>query len=203
MEIFSASLTLCAGNLPVTGGFPSQRPVTRSFDIFFNLCLNKRRRKQSWGWWFETLWRPLWRHCNDISVLAGEEYRLFHTLLAQPYRQAFGCRWAPWWPHEPCYEGSFDVSCVISLNKLLNTQSRCRRFDIPWRSCGVTVIVFFFFCLQTQWPLTSVLAWRQGNRLRSASGNSIRQFVTKMQILQTRSAGNVLNISYGHIFWEI
>ena len=33
METFSALLTLCAGNLPVTGEFSSQRPVTRSFDI--------------------------------------------------------------------------------------------------------------------------------------------------------------------------
>ena len=35
METFSALLALCAGNSPVTGEFPSQRPVTRSFDIFF------------------------------------------------------------------------------------------------------------------------------------------------------------------------
>ena len=39
------------------------RPVTRSFDIFFDRRLNKRLRKQSWGWWFETPLRPLWRHC--------------------------------------------------------------------------------------------------------------------------------------------
>ena len=33
----SALLALCAGNSPVTGEFPAQRPVTRSFDIFFDL----------------------------------------------------------------------------------------------------------------------------------------------------------------------
>ena len=43
---------------------PAQRPVTWSFDVFFDLRLNKRLSKQSWGWWFETLSRPLWRHCN-------------------------------------------------------------------------------------------------------------------------------------------
>ena len=42
----------------------TQRPVTRSFDVFFDLCLNKRLSKQSWGWWFETLTSPLWRHRN-------------------------------------------------------------------------------------------------------------------------------------------
>ena len=44
---------------------PHKWPVTRNFDVFLNLRLNKRLSKQSWGWWFETLSRPLWRHCND------------------------------------------------------------------------------------------------------------------------------------------
>ena len=60
METFSALLALCAGNSPVTGEFSSQRPVTRSFDVFFDLRLNKRLSKQSWGWWFETPMRSLW-----------------------------------------------------------------------------------------------------------------------------------------------
>ena len=55
---------LHAGNSPVPGKFPAHRPVTQSFDVFFDLRLNKRLTKQSWGWWFETLSRPLWRHCN-------------------------------------------------------------------------------------------------------------------------------------------
>ena len=37
-------------------------------DLMFDLCLNKRLREQSWGWWFETLWRPLWRHCNVKTI---------------------------------------------------------------------------------------------------------------------------------------
>ena len=65
METFSASLAICAGNSPVTGEFPAQRPVMRSFDVFFSLRLNERLRKQWWGWWFETPSRPLRRHCND------------------------------------------------------------------------------------------------------------------------------------------
>ena len=40
METFSALLALCVGNSPVTGEFPTQRPVTPSFDVFFDLCLN-------------------------------------------------------------------------------------------------------------------------------------------------------------------
>ena len=65
MKTFSALLALCVGNSPVTGEFPSQRPVTQSFDVFFDLRLNKRLSKQSWGWWFETPSCSLWRHCND------------------------------------------------------------------------------------------------------------------------------------------
>ena len=65
METFSALLAICAGNSPASGEFPTQSPVTHSFDVFFDLCLNKWFRKQSWGWWFETLSRPLWRHCHE------------------------------------------------------------------------------------------------------------------------------------------
>ena len=61
METFPALLALCVGNSPVTGEFPSHRPVTLSFD---DRRLNKQLSKQSWGWWFETTLRPLWRHCN-------------------------------------------------------------------------------------------------------------------------------------------
>ena len=60
----SALLTLCAGNSPATGEFPSQRPVKWSYAVFFDLCLNKRLSKQSWGWWFETRSRSLWPHSN-------------------------------------------------------------------------------------------------------------------------------------------
>ena len=67
MEIFSALLTLCAGNSPVTGEFPAQRLVARSFDVFFDLRPNKLLSKQVRGWWLETPSGPLCRHCNDHS----------------------------------------------------------------------------------------------------------------------------------------
>ena len=69
LESFSALLAICAGNVPVPGEFPAQRPVTRSFDVFFDLRLTKRLSKQSWDWWFETLSRPFWRHCNGFFYL--------------------------------------------------------------------------------------------------------------------------------------
>ena len=66
METFSALLALCEGNSPVTSEFPSQRPVMRSFDVFFDLCLSKQLSKQSRRWWFQTPLRPLWRQRNGI-----------------------------------------------------------------------------------------------------------------------------------------
>ena len=62
-------------NGPLCGEFPTQRPVTRSFDVFFDLCVNKRLNKQSWGWWFETLSRPFWRHRNDIYNYGLDEHQ--------------------------------------------------------------------------------------------------------------------------------
>ena len=81
MEKISVLLAICAGNSPVTGEFPAQRPVTRSFDVFFDLRLNKRLSKQSWGWWSETLSSPLWRH-SKVFLLSdfmwtGKYYAFF------------------------------------------------------------------------------------------------------------------------------
>ena len=67
METFSALLAICAENSPVPGEFAAQRPVTQSFDVSFDLRLQKRLSKQWWGWWFETLSHPLWRHRNAMT----------------------------------------------------------------------------------------------------------------------------------------
>ena len=67
MEIFSELLVFRAGNSPVTGEFPTPSQWRGAFFFFFfDLRLNKRLSKQSWGWWSQTPSRSLWRHCNDI-----------------------------------------------------------------------------------------------------------------------------------------
>ena len=66
--IFGVTGPLC-GEFTGPGEFPAQRPVTRSFDVFFDLRLNNRLSKQPWGWWFETPPWWLWRHCNDRETL--------------------------------------------------------------------------------------------------------------------------------------
>ena len=64
-NIFRATGPLC-GEFTGPGAFPTQRPVTRSFDVFFDLRLNKRLSKQPGGWWFETPPWSLWRQCNGF-----------------------------------------------------------------------------------------------------------------------------------------
>ena len=67
METFSALRDICAGNSLVIGNFPAQRPVIRSFDVFFDLHLNKWLSKQSWGWWLEMPSHSLWCHSNEFT----------------------------------------------------------------------------------------------------------------------------------------
>ena len=85
METFSALLAICAGNSPVTSEFPAQRPVTRSFDVFFYLRL-LLLSKQSWGWWLR-------RHCAhyDVTVMCRlslryQEHLLHASILVSAYR---------------------------------------------------------------------------------------------------------------------
>ena len=67
-SIFRVTSPLC-GEFTGPGEFPTQRPVTRSFDGVFDLPLNKRLSKQPGGWWFETLSWSLWRQCNEDVLL--------------------------------------------------------------------------------------------------------------------------------------
>ena len=68
-KLFPCYMPFVTGNPLVTGGFPSQRPVTQSFDVFCDLRLNKRLGKQSRRWWFDTPSRSLWRQCNDEDTI--------------------------------------------------------------------------------------------------------------------------------------
>ena len=66
-NIFRVTGPFC-GEFTGPGEFPTQRPVRRSFNVFFDLRFNKPLSKQPWGWWFETLSRSLWRHRNDKNA---------------------------------------------------------------------------------------------------------------------------------------
>ena len=79
METFSVLHALCAGNSPITGEFPSQKPVTRSFGVLFDLRMNKPLSKQSWAWWFDTPSRSLWRYCNERKPLNSKIVNLLFS----------------------------------------------------------------------------------------------------------------------------
>ena len=70
-NIFRVTGPLC-GEFTGHRWFPITKPVTRNFDVLFDLRLNKRLSKQSRRRWFETPSRSLWRDCNGNPVL----YRL-------------------------------------------------------------------------------------------------------------------------------
>ena len=88
-NIFRVTGHLC-GEFTGPGEFPAQRPVTRSFGVFFDLRLNKRLDKQSWGWWFEKPSRPLWRHRNDELT----DFQLHVQVIVR------GCNYSPMPKHE-------------------------------------------------------------------------------------------------------
>ena len=71
-NIFRVTSHLC-DKLSGLRWIPRTKPVAGSFGVFFDLRLNKRLSKQSWGWWFEMLSSPLWRHCNDVLTHWGQD----------------------------------------------------------------------------------------------------------------------------------
>ena len=141
METFSALLAICAGNSPVTGEFPAQRPVTQSFDVFFDLHL-KRLSKHLWDWWFETQSHPLWCHCNvaeaqwsiypskDLFVI---DVQIHGNILTLDTTYNSGS------PHKVPIFWSFYLFFDISLNTLLNKQLSYRWFEMPWCSYDILV----------------------------------------------------------------
>ena len=71
MDKFSALLALCAGNSPVLVNSPAQRPVTRSFDVFFDLRPNEQLSKQ--------------REAGDLKCHRGH-YDVIVMAKWQPFR---------------------------------------------------------------------------------------------------------------------
>ena len=114
METFSALLALCAVN--------SQRPVSRSFDVFFDLCLIKRLSKHLRGWWFETPSRPLWHHCNDKIVIKKHLWSLYEikSLSVKSDRFVLLNRWPADYCPKQLVIWYFGVFYVVSHNKLCN-----------------------------------------------------------------------------------
>ena len=113
-----------AGNSPVTGEFSSHRPVTRSFDVFFDLRLNRQLSKQSRRRWFETPSRSLWRHCNVVPNSDPVIRRGSHGIFRRSTRHS--CPILNWW------NGSnWGVPCI--MEKMASNLAHCSTLiTIPW-----------------------------------------------------------------------
>ena len=119
METFSAVLALCARNSPFVCEFRSQRPVTRSFDVFIDIRLNKRLGKQSRRRWLETPSHSLWRHCigniDRVIVKIGVmstfcvSTAIIHTVTNDFYQCLTG-------RHCLGYIGSIDLSLLQGIH---------------------------------------------------------------------------------------
>ena len=131
----SALLALCAGNSPVTGEFPSQRPVTRSFDVFFDLRLNKRLIKQSRRGWFETPSHPLWRYCNDIA----QRISVYNTTLPDT------TKYLSMTNHKPI---GFIMPLIITICHLVTQGHVERTPQNMWM-----VVVLLRFAVVTYWSI--------------------------------------------------
>ena len=83
-NIFRVTGPLC-GEFTGPGEFPTQRPVTRSFDVLFDLPLNKRLSKQPWGWWFETPSWSLWRQRNEQRNTLKNNQNIHFFITLQVY----------------------------------------------------------------------------------------------------------------------
>ena len=136
-NIFRVTGPLC-GEFTGPGEFPTQRPVTRNFDVFFDQRPNKRLSKQLWGWWFETLSWSLWRQRNDIMTTLRSLISLTTQLFVQHLVRVYNKENTKA-PHKcPCLR-RIHLSLVIAGFPLLSTSN--------------TQIVYMTWCHYAKWSM--------------------------------------------------
>ena len=90
---------MTSSNSPIPDEFPAQRPVTRSFDVFFDLRPNRWLSKQWWGWWFETSSRHIWRHCNVIVMSTCNYSCGFRAIMRAAFEAGIFCHFIMYHRH--------------------------------------------------------------------------------------------------------
>ena len=125
-NIFRVTGLLCR-EFTAPGEFPSQRPVTRSFDAFFDLCQNKQVSKQSRDWWSETPSSSLWRQCNGFEKQSITACHKLHIGGVVCYRHTgiqllpvIHCRrgktlYSLCNPRDHCTHSLFQDCCIVKL----------------------------------------------------------------------------------------
>ena len=167
-NIFRVTGHLC-GEFTGPGEFPTQRPVTRSFDVYFDLRPNKRLSKQSLGWWFETLSPPLWRHRNELgrkladvpcgkSITITIEWTLF---LSNIYMQGTSTR---------IMFGFIYVTYIntMGLNKMLDN------LHIAFSECNLFMEFCSYCLIHSELSLAQVKTWCQKGQKSSSEAVSAK-----------------------------
>ena len=169
MEIFSALLAFCAGNSPVPGEFPAQRPVTRSFEVFFGVRPNKRLSKQPGDWWSETPSSSLWRHRNAIIECGVKLLSHSQTTTVQPLKFENGLVIPP----HTLLGVWLLIHARIRVNHV-NENSPCS--DMAWMlwcvKCPATLCRYSFFCLTKRKQPSPTLQTLCGRNLLVTDGFS-------------------------------
>ena len=150
METFFALLALCRGNSPVTGEFPSQRPVTRSFDVFFALRMDKPFNKPSRRRWVETPFHSLWSHCY-VNVCPQCHVRhinnWWHAAHMKLFRQVvrIHCEFLKEWVVWPLYHA---VSFLLWVHRALSKRQIPAQ---PVSTFFLQMTTFPFQCVFNDW----------------------------------------------------
>ena len=135
MATFSALLAICAGNSPVPGEFPTQRPVMWSFDVFFDLRLNKWLSKQFWGWWFEMLSCPLWHDRSGCIYTYG--FPNIHGLILMILCWKKKISWSVLWltNHKVVPFNVvllFDIGNLLQIKNASQLPTRWNEYNLNW-----------------------------------------------------------------------
>ena len=137
METFSALLALCAGNSPVTGEFPAQRPVTRSFDVFFDLRLKN-------GWVNNRQAGDLRRHRSHYDVIVMS-WKIAHTVRLTASLWFILYYNISYWSNLKCQrESNLSIFYLVAgsdqnLDKCMGTQLKYNKTFSLW------ITLFFFY----------------------------------------------------------
>ena len=125
METFSPLLALCAGNSPVPGEFPAQRPVTQSFDVFFDLRLNRR-------WVNNGEAGDLRCHCThyDIIVMVSEVFLNGESIAGDQQDHNDIITWKYFTHYWPLCEGNPPVTGGFPSQRVSNVELSCISIQI-------------------------------------------------------------------------
>ena len=110
-----------------------------ALNFFFVLRLDERLSKQWWGWWYETVSRPLWRHSNVQIHPCGVSPIMITSRHGNNFRHLWGEFAGRWWI--PLIIGRYGGRLMFSTTCCTTSLVSCWWLEILWCSCDVTVMI--------------------------------------------------------------